>query len=365
MMVAFRMDVDSAVCASHPYCSRFGGQGKSGKNPFWNKIFPIGPRRLRILPLLLGWLSFFSCDLLADSDEIGWKTDYRLAVQTAKESAKNLFIYFYAEADSPELLNLSEERFVQSGNKEIRQVTYLDIPSMQKPLSIAAACREFEDGPLSDPEMTEKLSDFVLLKLPIDATIAEDGEERLLLEEPMFAEMQRLPGLVILDFQHTDEPYYEDTVSTIPFLRAKPITKEQLLALFGLPPGTLTQRTLIYAVRTHPEKPLSTMGEPHPVILREAAQHSEYQAKTGVLGHQHFGVRSGRIVQEIGVEGASEVCAQSWSDEGLLEGAIGCVRAWRSSPGHWRLVRAQHEFYGYDMVRGRNNTWYATGVFVQ
>ena len=356
----FRTDVDFAVYTKHSYYIKFDDKSKSGKQFFWNKNSLTG-----LLSLLIGTFFLFSSVGAMEPNGTEWNTDYRQAVLSAKESSKHLLIYFYAEVDSPKLLNLSEERFIQSGNKEIRQVSLNNLPSMQKPLSIAAACREFENGPLTDSDVAEKLGDFVLLKIPIDATITEDGEERVLLEKPMFAEMQNLPGLAILDFQHADAPYYEDVVSAIPFLRAKPITKEQTLTLFALPPGTLTQRTLVYAVRIHPEKPLSTMGEQHPVIVKEATQHSAYQAKTGVLGHQNFNARTGRIEQELGIGGASEVCAQSWPNEGLLEGAIGCVRAWRSSSGHWKAVRAQHNYYGYDMVRGRNNVWYATGLFVQ
>ena len=356
----FRKDFDSIICAKRPNCIKFDGQGKPGREFFGRKTFSM-----QIATFLLGTFLFFPFVSAAELDGIVWHTDYQKAVRSAKESSKNLLIYFYAEVDSPKLLNLSEERFVQSGGKEIRQVSYNNVPSMQKPLSIASACREFESGPLCDGAVIEKFREFVLLKLPIDATITEDGVERPLLEESMYAEMQNLPGLAILDFQHKEAPYYEGVVSTIPFLRAKPITGEQMLTLIGLPEGTLTQRTLIYAVRIHPERPLSTMGEQHSVVVKGATEHSAYQAKSGVLGHQNFSARAGRIAQEIGIGGVSEVCAQSWSDEGLLEGAIGCVRAWRSSSGHWKAVRAQHAYYGYDMVRGRNNVWYATGLFVQ
>ena len=358
-----RKDADPATYAGFSHCSRFDEQGKSGVECFVDKK-SLGNRLLtRMLSFLAGAPLLFV--LTSVADEVDWKTDYQQATLSAKQSSTNLLIYFYAEADSPKLLNLSEERFVQSGGQEVRQVAYNNLPSMQKPLSIAAACREFEAGPLADAEVAEKLDDFVLLKLPIDATIMKDGKERPLFEESMFAEMLHLPGVAILDFKHADKPYYQDIVSAIPFLRAKPMTKEQTLTLLDLPAGTLTQRTLIYAVRTHPERPLSTMGTMHPVVVEGATEHSKYQAKTGVLGHQNFSSRADRIAQALGVGGLSEVCAQSWSDEGLLEGAIGCVRAWRTSPGHWKAVRAQHHYYGYDMVRGRNNVWYATGLFVQ
>ena len=35
-----------------------------------------------------------------------------------------------------------------------------------------------------------------------------------------------------------------------------------MAVILDLPPGTLTQRTLIYAVRTHPERPASADGQP-------------------------------------------------------------------------------------------------------
>ena len=143
MVSVHRRDVDSVDCAEYPYSSKLSELGKPGNQFFGNKKnLPFRLQR-RILPILLGMLLFFPADLVAEADAIDWKTDYRQAVQTAKESAKNLLIYFYAEVDSPKLLDISEERFVQSNGKEIRQVVYYNPQSMQQPLSIAAACREF------------------------------------------------------------------------------------------------------------------------------------------------------------------------------------------------------------------------------
>jgi hypothetical protein len=60
---------------------------------------------------------------------------------------------------------------------------------------------------------------------------------------------------------------------------------------------------------------------------------------------------------------ASEVCAESWPGENLVEAAVECVRCWRLSQGHWSAVRAAHRLFGYDMKRGSNGIWYATGIF--
>ena len=55
--------------------------------------------------------------------------------------------------------------------------------------------------------------------------------------------------------------------------------------------------------------------------------------------------------------------AESWPDEGLIDACIDCVASWRQSPGHWGAVRQRHRLFGYDIRRGRNGIWYATGLF--
>ena len=303
-------------------------------------------------------------DSIAFMEEADWETNYDTAIQKAKDRKRNLLIYFRAEEHSPKLLNTTEEKFVKYGNGTIRQVAHV-APSMQRPLPIAEACRKFEQDVLSDPEVLAHLDDYILLSLSIE-TIAKDenGETVRLLETPMFKEMEGYPGLAVVDFEHDNQPYYGKLVGILPFLRAQTPDVEKSLTFMNLPPGTVTQRTLIYAIRIHPERPQSTAGTPDPMIMRAAKDHSEYQAKTGVLGHQNFGARSAKISAAMGGGGASEICAQSWSGEGLYEAAIGCVRAWRNSSGHWSSAKRKHTYYGYDMVRGRNNTWFATGLFV-
>jgi hypothetical protein len=139
---------------------------------------------------------------------------------------------------------------------------------------------------------------------------------------------------------------------------------EQTRVILTLPPGTLTQRTLIYAVRTHPEKPRSAHGRLHPNLGREARWHSGLMARIRRSGHHHWETRFHRINGQIpGGLTATEVAAESWPGQSLLAAAIECVRCWRLSSGHWRAVRASHPYYGYDMKRGSNGVWYATGIF--
>ncbi|MFH1924627.1 MAG: thioredoxin family protein [Planctomycetota bacterium] len=259
--------------------------------------------------------------------ELDWSAGYAEAVEVAQREAKMVLIWF------------------------------------QKPGG-CQLCDQFRRETLTDPEVAEKLKDFVKVKLPLDAAIQNESGEIVLLEHATFAEMLGRPGLAILDFTHKDAPYYGFVVSTFPVMNERPYTPREMSVILDLPPGTLTQRTLIYAVRTHPEGPASTQGKLDPNLIKEASLQAAYQARIHHQGHQNWDQRFHRINATLPPEvSASEVCAESWPGEHLLEAAIECVRCWRFSSGHWGAVRARHPVYGYDMKRGSNGIWYATGIF--
>ena len=224
--------------------------------------------------------------------------------------------------------------------------------------------RRYESQVLCDAAVRKKLADYVTVRLPLDARFHSESGETAILDDPAFAEMLGGEGIAILDFVHKDNEHYGCVVSTFPFLKNRPFTVDQTLAMLDLPPGTLTQRTLIYAVRTHPERPASTKGKLDAVLVSEAQSHSDHQAEIRLQGHHNWSTRFHRINARLPRgQLATEVCAESWPGENLLEAAIECVRCWRYSSGHWSAVRARHDRYGYDMKRGSNGIWYATGIF--
>ncbi|MCS7239447.1 MAG: hypothetical protein NZ899_14440 [Thermoguttaceae bacterium] len=227
------------------------------------------------------------------------------------------------------------------------------------------ASRKF-DSVLGDPEVEGFLRYYVCARLSLDASTEEDKAEKPLLSQPAFKEMLGLPGLAIVDLVHKNHPFYGQVVSTFPFLHGRPYTKEQLLIILTLPPGTLTQRTLIYAVRSHPERPRSADGTFDPLLAAEAESHASYQARVGVQGHHFWETRFHRILSRLPLGLVpQEVCAESWPGQNLLESAIECVRSWRLSEGHWSAVARYHPYFGYDMKRGSNGVWYATGIFAK
>jgi hypothetical protein len=227
------------------------------------------------------------------------------------------------------------------------------------------AQRDLEQTIASDSQLRDQLAAMVLVRLATDAKTPIDGQPRRILDQPAFKELDGGPGVAIVDLQHEDQPYYGEVVTILPLADGKYYRwqPEDLKVALGLPPGTITQRTMIWAVRMHPEQPASTEGEFHPLLAAAAEEHSEYQARVQVQGHQGFSGRFQRIRSKLGSGRGSEVVAESWRNEDLIDSCLDCVRSWRYSPGHWSAVRSPHEEYGYDIRRGKNGIWYGTGIF--
>ena len=297
-------------------------------------------RGLVLTSLLLGQSLAFERIALAEtgaqeqsgSNRLFWQNDYQNAVKQAIDQRAMLLIYFEGPKDC----------------------TY---------------CRDFEAKSLSDSEVESRLQKFVCLRLPSNTEIIVDGKKLMLLRHAAFAEMLGRPGIAILDLTDKSSPQFHQVVSVLPFknsryLATTPSSKQSLLTLLTLPKGSLTQRTMVYAVRMHPEAPASSQGTLDNALSSEAKSHSAYQATIGVQGHHNWDSRFQRINGKLptGIL-AQEVVAESWPGEGLVEACEDCVHSWRQSPGHWGAVRSRHPLFAFDIKRGRNGIWYATGIF--
>ncbi len=225
---------------------------------------------------------------------------------------------------------------------------------------------KFAAAVLSDPQVQKRLSGVALVKLPLDAAVAGSSEKEpsvVLLEHAAFAEMLHKPGLAMIDMLDERIPYFHHVVSVYPFVR-QPISREGFIAMLGLPSGSLTQRTLIWAVRTHSDHPQSAASEYSSYLAAQAEGHSQHQASINLQGHHNWDQRFQEINFKLGSGMVSrEVCSESWPNQRLVEAAEECVHSWRQSSGHWEGVSGKHASFGYDMKLGTNGIWYATGIF--
>lgn len=262
---------------------------------------------------------------------LDWKTDYADALLSARSAGKMLLIHFYQQGQ------------------------------------LKAA--EAQDGKLfSNPRVQNKLDRYILARLPLDTTIISGGKKVKVSAHRSFSELQGSAGLAILDYaSNKKSETYGDVVSVVRYRPGKyyQFRSDHLPVLLDLPAGTLTQRSMVFAVRIHPEAPASTRGEKNPVLIDEAKSHSRYQAAIRVQGHHRWDTRFQRIIGRLfGRRRAPvEVVAESWPSQDLMDSCVDCVASWRQSPGHWSAVRARQASYGYDIRKGQNGIWYATGIF--
>ncbi len=256
-----------------------------------------------------------------------WQTDYRASNEEARTAHKLTLIWFFDPGDAEE-----NSRF---------QADVLDQPAIAE--RIAATC--------------------VAVKLPLDEPLVVDGRTTKLLAHPAFSDLHAGPGVAIIDQRDSSSKHFGRVVSVFPHRRG-PIAAEQLAVLLDLPAGSLTQRTLIFAVRTHRDRPGSADGGMLPLLAGEAEKHAIHQASIGLQGHHGWNQRFHSINARLpaGLV-AYEVCSESWPGQSLVEAAEECVDSWRQSSGHWNQVSRQADHYGYDMQRGAGGVWYATGIF--
>lgn len=255
-----------------------------------------------------------------------WRTDYNKAYQAAKRDKRMLLINLTSKSTSSQQASVDK---------------YAATPAMMK-----------------------KLQGVERLRLPVEAEITVDGKSQRLVSFAAFSQLQGGAGFVLLDLKHEGTNHYGHAVNVLPYASGKFYhwQNNHLSVVLDLPAGTLTQRTMIWAVRTHPEAPQSTYGAHHPTLANGAASHSSYQASIGNQGHHNF---SSRFQQLSGATGGpvSEVVAESWPGQNMIDSCIDCVQSWRGSSGHWRGVSGRHRAFGYDIRRGRNGIWYGTGIF--
>jgi len=191
----------------------------------------------------------------------------------------------------------------------------------------------------------EKLSGHVLCKVPVDHRIDVNGQRVRLIDSPAFQALGKQPGLVVVDLRN--EKTRRLAVSVVP---RRHVTKQHVEALLLLPAGTLTQRTLLWAFRVHPERPAGVLGQADTALMSHASNHSAEQAQFNVMYHAYS------------FPGSFEIVAASWTNQTMVDAAIELVNLWRNSPPHWWAATGQWHKFGCDM-KSNGQQWFATGVF--
>ncbi len=205
------------------------------------------------------------------------------------------------------------------------------------------------------------LHGYVLLRERCDKEYETDGKSKRLIDYADFRRLDGQPGLVIYDFQHKDEPYYEKVVSVMPYryLGPKPGNRvfseeEREHELLILEPSTLSRRTLTWAIRVSKghgdnQRLRSADGRPSEHLAAGALRNSRLQCGRG-CGHFAGGLSGPEI-------------ASPGPGKDIVDCALNMVRIWRGSPPHYGVMVRFHSRFGYDMAAASSRRWYGTGRF--
>ena len=273
----------------------------------------------------------FNRHLIRQIGTLWWHTDYAAAYKEARRNNKSLFIFFRDENES-------------------------------------AAADAYESRVLAAEELIGDFSRYVRAVLSTSDRLpsAYSGHEALparLLEHAAFSHLDGRQGIVIVDLTEPASETYGHVVSAHPFRPGRYYSVQATKTVLRLPPGTITQRALVFAVRIHPESPASTDGQPSPILFEQARRHSQLMARLRQVGHHDWNRRFYTIAEAVGGGLVASEVAAVGSGRTLIEAAINCVDAWRQSPGHWSSVSSRQLLYGYDLKQGADGQWYATGIF--
>lgn len=241
---------------------------------FWIGMFPLSiPAAAAAIELPLLKRTGGDCVTVA---RLRWHTDYENACCEAKCAERMLLVNFLPEGNTATQLRL--DRWIAE-----------------------------------DASLRAKLKNCVLVRLPRDAKIGTLRKRHRLIDDPAFQHLGGQAGLAIIDYRPSRKPYYGRVVTALPFTSGKYYRwkNSHLAVALDLPPGTITQRTMVWAIRVHPEAPASTTGRQDAVLVQAATQHSAYQARVGVQGHQRFDQRYQLVRAKTGAATASEVVAES------------------------------------------------------
>lgn len=211
------------------------------------------------------------------------------------------------------------------------------------------------------PHSIPALWSYVLLRQTTETTYEVEGTPRRLVEFGDFAPLKGQPGVVIYDFKHVGKPYYGQVVSAMPYRYLGPDAGKNVFGetyrerkLLTLEPGTLTQRTLTWAVRVSKghgsnQRLRSADGRPNEALRLGARRNSQLQCRMGV-GHFAGGLTGPEI-------------ASPGPGQDIVDAALNMVRIWSTSPPHYGVMVRYHAEHGYDMWPSSTNHWYGTGRF--
>ena len=234
---------------------------------------------------------------------------------------------------------------------------------------------EAADSPLGDPQLRPILEQFSRVELPVNAAIPatqgdasqDDTIPSLLLQHRSFRHLHSRAGLAIVDLTDPESSNHARVVSVLPLPEEGRFDVNNLELLLTLPHGSISQRTLLFAVRrTVPDSSLS-MREFAPTLTQFARRNCRYMAHREQSVPFEQDVRREAVASEFGPQAElRELVFATDTATTIHDAALQAVNEWMAAADSLETLTAPADAMGMELFQSpETGRWYATCLVVR
>jgi hypothetical protein len=222
------------------------------------------------------------------------------------------------------------------------------------------------------PSMRPMLEQFSRVELPLNAAMPilsdktneaqKDELPNLLLKHRSFRHLGMQSGIAVVDLTDPTSPNHAQVVSVLRLPENGQFNDDGLMLALNLPKGAISQRTLLYAIRsTVPDSSLS-MREFSPTLIELAHRNSRYMANAGRVGIFDQETRQQRIEQDFGSQAeVKQLVFATESESSIQDAALQAVTSWIGTSESFDILDAPAKAMGMDMFQNsESGRWFVT-----
>lgn len=268
------------------------------------------------------------------AESLSWHNDYLAAYVEASQEKRYLLMLFRENVVGGEPLSSADKIFAPSMRPMLEQFSRVELP-------LNAAM----------PNLSGKNNDSPQNDLP-----------NLLLKHRSFRHLGMQQGIAVVDLTDPASPNHARVVSVLPLPEGGQFNGDDLMLALNLPKGAISQRTLLFAIRsTVPDSSLS-MREFSPALIELAHRNSRYMANAGQTGSFDQENRQRKIEEKFGPQAElKELVFATKSEATIHDAALQAVTSWISNSESFEILDSPATAMGMDMFQdSESGRWYVT-----
>jgi hypothetical protein len=227
------------------------------------------------------------------------------------------------------------------------------------------------------PSMRPMLEQFSRVELPLNAAMPDNSEPRsveaennlpnLLLKHRSFRHLGVRPGIAVVDLTDPESTNHARVVFVLPLPENGLFGDDELMLALSLPKGAISQRTLLFSIRSIvPDSSLS-MRKFSPTLIELAHQNSKYMASVEKIELFEQVARRKQIAGEFGQQAElRELFFATESDTTIHDAARQAVTRWTESSDAFDVLTTPATAMGMDMFQSaESGRWFVTCFVVR